>query len=43
MSGQTARFLEFALFFGAAIAWCAWEIWRVRRSMRDDRDRDRRS
>ncbi len=39
MSGESARFLEFALFFGAAIAWCGWEIWRVRRSMRDDRDR----
>jgi hypothetical protein len=37
MSGETARFLEFSLFFVAAIGWCAWEIWTVHRSQRQDR------
>jgi hypothetical protein len=36
MNGETVRFLEVALFFGAAIAWCIWEVWKVRRSQRND-------
>jgi len=36
MTAEAARFLEFGLFFIAAIVFCAWEVWKVRRSQRDD-------